>query len=84
MTSMLERAESENDRVVLVGEAAAPGDEWTDFCVREADAVFALSRGAPSRAWLDRPDALSDASWWSSPEPSRRRSSPPCARGRCR
>jgi NTE family protein len=58
MISMLERAESENDRVVLVGDAAAPGEEWTDFCVREADAVFALSRGAPSRAWLDRPKAL--------------------------
>jgi NTE family protein len=58
MTSLLERAESENDRVVLVGEAAAPGEEWTDFCVREADAVFALSLGAPSRDWLDRPDAL--------------------------
>lgn len=58
MISMLERAESEHDRVVLVGEAAAPGEEWTDFCVREADAVFALSRGTPSRVWLDRPEAL--------------------------
>jgi predicted acylesterase/phospholipase RssA len=58
MISRLERAESENDRVVLVCESATPGEAWTDLCVREADSVFALSRGTPSRAWLDHPDAL--------------------------
>ncbi len=58
MFSRLERAESENDRVVLVGDSAIPGDEWTDFCVREADSLFALSRGTPSREWLDHPEAL--------------------------
>jgi CRP-like cAMP-binding protein len=58
MFSRLERAESEVDRVVLIGDSSTPGDEWTDFCVREADSLFALSRGSPSRAWLDHPDAL--------------------------
>lgn len=58
MISRLERAEADNDRVVLVGESARPGEEWTDLCVREADSVFALSRGAPGREWLDHPDAL--------------------------
>lgn len=58
MLDALERAERESDRVVLVADAAAPGGEWTDFCVREADAVLALSEGSPSRAWTDRPEAL--------------------------
>jgi NTE family protein len=58
MLTGIERAESENDHVVLVAESATPGEEWTDLCVREADSVFALSLGTPSRAWLDRPDAL--------------------------
>src|SRR5215204_1185891 len=58
MFSRLERAESENDRVLLLGDSPTPGDEWTDFCVREADSLFALSRGSPSREWLDHPDAL--------------------------
>jgi NTE family protein len=58
MHEALERAERDYDRVVLVGDSAAPGKTWTDFCVREADVVFALSRGSPSRAWIERPDAL--------------------------
>jgi NTE family protein len=58
MFSRLERAESENDRVLLLGDSHTRGDEWTDFCVREADSLFALSRGSPSREWLDHPDAL--------------------------
>lgn len=58
MFSRLDRAESEVDRVVLIGDSSTPGDEWTDFCVREADSLFALSSGSPSREWLDHPDAL--------------------------
>src|SRR5215207_2709981 len=58
MFSRLERAESDVDRVVLIGDSSTPGDEWTDFCVREADSLFALSCGSPSREWLDHPDAL--------------------------
>ena len=58
MFSRLDRAESEVDRVVLIGASSTPGDEWTDFCVREADSLFALSSGSPSREWLDHPDAL--------------------------
>jgi NTE family protein len=58
MFSRLDRAESEVDRVVLIGDSSTPGDEWTDFCVREADSLFALSSGRPSREWLDHPDAL--------------------------
>lgn len=58
MVEALERAERNNERVVLVADSVAPGSEWTDFCVREADAVFALTSGAPGRAWIDHPDAL--------------------------
>ena len=58
MVSRLEHAETENDRVILLGDSPRPGHEWTDLCVREADAVFALSRGDPSREWLDHPEAL--------------------------
>ncbi|HET8593431.1 MAG TPA: patatin-like phospholipase family protein [Solirubrobacterales bacterium] len=58
MISRLERAEAENERVVLIGRSARPGEEWTDLCVREADSVFALSHGTPSAEWLDHPEAL--------------------------
>jgi predicted acylesterase/phospholipase RssA/CRP-like cAMP-binding protein len=58
MASELDSAESAEDRVLLVGTSSAPGDEWTDFCLREADVVLALSRGAPGQAWLDHPEAL--------------------------
>ena len=57
MVAALERAELDNDRVLMVADSAAPGRAWT-ICVREADAVFALSGGSPGRAWIDRPDAL--------------------------
>ena len=58
LLSALERAEREFDRVLLVGDATAPEDEWTAFCLREADTIFALTRGRPNRAWTQRPDAL--------------------------
>ena len=58
MVAALERAERENDRVVLVADSVAPGGEWTDFCVRESDAVFAITSGVPGRAWVEHPDAL--------------------------
>jgi NTE family protein len=58
MLDRLERAERENERVVMVADSAEPGSVWTDFCVREADVVFALSSGSPARPWIERPDAL--------------------------
>jgi NTE family protein len=58
LLAALERAERDNDRVVLVGDATAPGEEWTDFCLREADTIFALTQGNPNRAWMEHPDAL--------------------------
>jgi predicted acylesterase/phospholipase RssA/CRP-like cAMP-binding protein len=58
LLSALERAEREFDRVLLVGDATAPGEEWMDFCLREADTIFALTRGRPNRAWIQHPDAL--------------------------
>lgn len=58
LLSALERAEREFDRVLLVGDATAPGEEWTAFCLREADTIFALTRGRPNRAWTRHPDAL--------------------------
>jgi NTE family protein len=58
LLAALERAERDNDRVVLVGDATAPGEEWTDFCLREADTIFALTQGNPNRPWMEHPDAL--------------------------
>lgn len=58
LLAALERAEQDSDRVVLVGDATAPGDEWTDFCLREADTIFALTRGQPNRPWIEHPEAL--------------------------
>ena len=58
LLSALERAERDHDRVVMVCDATAPGEEWTDFCLREADMIFALTQGRPNRPWIDHPDAL--------------------------
>ena len=44
---MLERAEAEHDRVILVG--AEPDDEWTNCCIKDADLVMAVSRGHRGR-----------------------------------
>jgi NTE family protein len=57
MRMALDRAESASDRVVLAG-TAEPGDEWTAFCLREADLVIAVSRGEARPDWLARPAAL--------------------------
>lgn len=57
--ALLDRAEAEEDRVVLVGGASRPGDEWTDFCAREAELVLAVGAGAPAPEWLARGEALS-------------------------
>jgi hypothetical protein len=53
----IDQAERDADRVVLCG-GAAPGDEWTELCVREADLVVAVSAGAPDAAWRERAAAL--------------------------
>lgn len=42
---LLDRCEREHDQVLLVAGAAAGGEQWTDFCLREADRVIALARG---------------------------------------
>ena len=54
----LDRAEHAHDRVLLVGAATAPGEPWTDFCLREADAIVAVTHGAPAIGWLDQRSAL--------------------------
>lgn len=58
LLSALERAERDFDRVLLIGDATAPGEEWTDFCLREADTIFALTRGRPNRPWIEHSEAL--------------------------
>ncbi len=51
----LDRAEHENERVLLTGGHGAGGEEtWTDFCLRESDLVIAVTAGAPDPAWLRR------------------------------
>src|SRR4051794_23074786 len=52
MASVLDRAERDHDRVLLVGEEAHPTDRWTGFSVREADLVIAVSAGPPAAGWL--------------------------------
>jgi NTE family protein len=54
----LDRAEHAHDRVLLVGAATAPGEPWTDFCLREADAIVAVTHGAPALGWLEQRSAL--------------------------
>jgi predicted acylesterase/phospholipase RssA len=53
----IDRAERDADRVVLWG-GAAPGDPWTELCLREADLVIATTSGAPEPAWRERATAL--------------------------
>ncbi len=54
----LDKAEHAHDRVLLVGAATAPGEPWTDFCLREADATVAVTHGAPALGWLEQRTAL--------------------------
>lgn len=58
MPGALDRAEREADRVILTAGAHRPGEDWTDFCLREADLLLAVTGGTPARAWIDRPDPL--------------------------
>ncbi|MGO9489922.1 MAG: patatin-like phospholipase family protein [Solirubrobacteraceae bacterium] len=53
----IDRAEHDVDRVVMRCEDA-PGGEWTELCLREAQLIVALSTGAPSPAWWGRAMAL--------------------------
>ncbi|MFZ0042729.1 MAG: patatin-like phospholipase family protein [Solirubrobacteraceae bacterium] len=50
--AVLETAESDEDRVLLIGGSPDPDDKWTNFCISEADVVLALTRGDPHPAWL--------------------------------
>jgi NTE family protein len=54
----LDRAEHAHDRVLLVGAATAPGESWTDFCLREADRTVAVTHGAPALGWLEQRTSL--------------------------
>ena len=54
----LDRAEHSHDRVLLVGAATAPGEPWTDFCLREADLTLAVTHGAPALGWLEHRHVL--------------------------
>jgi predicted acylesterase/phospholipase RssA/CRP-like cAMP-binding protein len=42
---LLERCERESDRVLLVARSVEPGDDWSAFCLRQADRVLALAGG---------------------------------------
>jgi len=50
---LLERAESANRRVVLAAGSGGPHDPWTDFCLREADLVLAVTTGVPDSVWTE-------------------------------
>ncbi len=58
---LLERAEAANDRVLLAGGSPEPSDPWTNFVVKEADLVLAVTRGAPALAWLEHAARLHEA-----------------------
>jgi len=51
--ALLERAETVNRRVVLTPGSSGPGDPWTDFCLREADLVVAVTTGRPDPIWTE-------------------------------
>ena len=57
MRAALDRAEAQEDHVILCA-TQGPLDRWTAFCVREADLVVAITRGAPRQEWTARPAAL--------------------------
>jgi NTE family protein len=48
---VLDAAERENDRVLLLAGPLDEGDPWSEFCLRQADLVVALAgRGLPAKA----------------------------------
>jgi EmrB/QacA subfamily drug resistance transporter len=53
-TAELDRAERTNDRVLLVADPAADPNDWTEFCMRQADRVV-LAGGVTPPAWLSVP-----------------------------
>jgi predicted acylesterase/phospholipase RssA len=53
----IDQAERDVDRVLLRG-GIAPGEEWTELCVGEADLVVAVSTGTVDAAWRERATAL--------------------------
>ncbi len=42
---LVDRAESANDQVVLVGGGVTGHDPWTDFCLQQADRILAIGSG---------------------------------------
>ena len=54
--SMLDRAEGDNDFVVLVVTHPADDHAWSRFCVRQADRVLAVAGGAADGTQVSRPD----------------------------
>jgi predicted acylesterase/phospholipase RssA/CRP-like cAMP-binding protein len=53
-------AEGGHDHVVLDAGSCDPRDDWTSFCLREADAIVAVSSGVPRPAWCEHAAALHD------------------------
>ena len=53
---VLRRAELGHDHVVFATTSPVGSDDWTDFCLREADVVIAISSGPASN--VCRPDLL--------------------------
>jgi predicted acylesterase/phospholipase RssA/CRP-like cAMP-binding protein len=56
----LKRAEAGRDHVVLTADSGIDDDAWTAFCLKEADIVIAVTRGAPDPSWLRQAKALRD------------------------
>lgn len=58
LATTLEQAERRHDRVLLDAGVGAPGDPWTEGCLREADLVVAVASLPVDRRWLARASAL--------------------------
>jgi EmrB/QacA subfamily drug resistance transporter len=44
---LLDRAEAENDLVLLAGGSVLAGEPWTEFCLQQADRILAVTAGGP-------------------------------------
>ncbi|HEX6586655.1 MAG TPA: DHA2 family efflux MFS transporter permease subunit [Solirubrobacterales bacterium] len=53
---LIDRAEAENDQLVLVAASLSEADPWTAFCLQQADRIIAVGHGGEPPERMDRPE----------------------------